>query len=134
MRGAWTQNLQYNLNIDTQIIHNLAHLLYSNVNRSCCGHPSWDLSQDRQLSGLHPDPSSPIYLSIYLSIYLCLYLYLYIYISIYLYIYIYTYIYIIHIQIFNTIAHALSFTNNCKQCPRGDVKILLLHLVTFCKG
>ena len=47
MPGAQTQNLQYNLNIDTQIIHNLAHLLYSNMNRSCVGHPSCDLSQDR---------------------------------------------------------------------------------------
>ena len=52
MPGAQTKNLQYNLNIDTQIIHNLALLLYSNVNRSCVGHPSCDLSQDRQLSGL----------------------------------------------------------------------------------
>ena len=34
-------------NIAKQIIHNLAHLLYSNRNRSCFGHPSWDLSQDR---------------------------------------------------------------------------------------
>ena len=48
------QNLNDNLNIDTQIIHNLAHLLYSNVNRSCYGHPLCDLSHDRQLSGLHP--------------------------------------------------------------------------------
>ena len=54
MAGTQTQNLQDNLNIDTQIIYNLAHLLYSNVNRSCFGHPSWDLSQDRQLSGLRP--------------------------------------------------------------------------------
>ena len=36
------------------IIHNLAHLLYSNVNRSCFAHPLCDLSQDRQLSGLRP--------------------------------------------------------------------------------
>ena len=67
MPGAQTQHLQYdlnidtqiihnlhNLNIDTQIIHNFAHLLHSNVNRSCCGHPSCELSQDRQLSGLDP--------------------------------------------------------------------------------
>ena len=54
MPGTQTQNLQYNLNIDTQIIHNLAHLLYSNVNRSCFGHPSCDLGLDRQLSGLRP--------------------------------------------------------------------------------
>ena len=47
MAGTQTQNLQYNLNIDTQIIHNLAHLLYSKRNRSCFGHPSCDLSQDR---------------------------------------------------------------------------------------
>ena len=33
-------------------IHNLAHLLYSNGNKSCFGHPSCDLSQDRPLSGL----------------------------------------------------------------------------------
>ena len=44
----------YRINIDKQIIHNLAHLLYSNGNRSCFGHPSCDLSQDRQLSGLCP--------------------------------------------------------------------------------
>ena len=54
MPGTQTQNLQYNLNIDTKIIHNLAHLLYSNRNRSCFGLPSYDLSQDRQLSGLRP--------------------------------------------------------------------------------
>ena len=54
MPGAQTHNLQYNRNIDTQIIHNLAYLLYSNVNRSCFGHPSCDLRQDRQLSGLRP--------------------------------------------------------------------------------
>ena len=52
MPGTQIQNLLNNLNIDTQIIHNLAHLLYSNVNRSCVGHPLCDLSQDRQLSGL----------------------------------------------------------------------------------
>ena len=56
MAGSWGQHLQDNINIDKQIIHNLAHLLYSNVNRSCFGHPSCDLSQDRQLSG--PSPSS----------------------------------------------------------------------------
>ena len=55
MAGTPAQNLQDNFNIDsTQIIHNLAHLLYSNMNRSCFGCPSWDLSQDRQLSGLRP--------------------------------------------------------------------------------
>ena len=54
MAGIQAQNLQDNLNINTQIIHNLAHILYSNVNRSCFGHPSRDLSQDRQLSGLRP--------------------------------------------------------------------------------
>ena len=48
MAETQVQNLQDNFNIDTHIIHNLVHLLYSNVNRSC------DLSQDRQLSGLHP--------------------------------------------------------------------------------
>ena len=58
MPGTQTQNLPYNLNIDTQIIHNLAHLLYSNLNRSCFGHPSCDLSQDRQLSGLCPASQS----------------------------------------------------------------------------
>ena len=34
MAGTQAQNLQDNINIDTQIIHNLAHLLYSKVNRS----------------------------------------------------------------------------------------------------
>ena len=42
------QYLQDNRN-DKQMIDNLAHLLYSNGNRSCLGHPSCDLSQDRQL-------------------------------------------------------------------------------------
>ena len=54
MAGTQAQNLQDNVNIDTQIIHILVYLLYSNVNRSCFGHPSCDLSQDRQLSGLRP--------------------------------------------------------------------------------
>ena len=54
MVGTQSQNLQDNFNIDIQIIHNIAHLLYSNVNTSCCGHPSCDLSQDRQLSGQRP--------------------------------------------------------------------------------
>ena len=40
-------------NIDKQIVHNLAHILYSNRNRSRFGHPSCDLSQDRQLSDLY---------------------------------------------------------------------------------
>ena len=52
MPGTQVQNLQDNLNIDTQVIHNLAHLLCSNMNRSCFGHPSCDLSQGRQLSRL----------------------------------------------------------------------------------
>ena len=43
MPGTQAQNLKKNLNIDAQIIHNLAHLLYSNGNRSCCGHPKCDL-------------------------------------------------------------------------------------------
>ena len=46
---AWTQaqNVQDNFNIDTQIIHILAHLLYSNMNRSCFGMPHViDSSQD----------------------------------------------------------------------------------------
>ena len=34
MDGTQAQNLQDNFNIDRQIIHNVAHLLYSNVNRS----------------------------------------------------------------------------------------------------
>ena len=34
MAGIQAQYLQDNFIIDTQIIHNLAHLLYSNVNRS----------------------------------------------------------------------------------------------------
>ena len=51
MPGSGGQNLPNNLNIHKQIV-NLALLLYSNRNRSCSGHPSCDLSQDRQLSGL----------------------------------------------------------------------------------
>ena len=47
MAGTHAQKLQDNFNIDTHIIHSLAHLLYSNVNRSCFGHPSCDLSPDR---------------------------------------------------------------------------------------
>ena len=58
MAGIQAHDLQDNFNIDTQIIHNLAHLLYSNVNRSCFGHPSCELSQDRQLSGLRPSSLS----------------------------------------------------------------------------
>ena len=54
MSRSGSQNLQNNLNIDKQIIHNLAHVLSFNLNRSCFGHPSCDLSQDRQLSGLRP--------------------------------------------------------------------------------
>ena len=54
MAGSWGQHLRDNLIIDKQIIYNLAHLLYSNGNRSCFGHPLCDLSQDRQLSGLRP--------------------------------------------------------------------------------
>ena len=42
MAGTQDQKLQDNFNIDTQIIRNLAYLLYSNMN----------LNQDRQLSGL----------------------------------------------------------------------------------
>ena len=59
MAGTQAQNLQDNLNIYIQTIQNLAHLLYSNVNRSCLGHPSGDLSQDRQLKGriLASDPT-----------------------------------------------------------------------------
>ena len=34
MAGIQAQHLQDNVNIDTQIIHNLVYLLYSNVNRS----------------------------------------------------------------------------------------------------
>ena len=47
MPGTQAQYLKDNLNIDAQIFHNLAHLLYSNLNRSCYGHPLWDLSHDR---------------------------------------------------------------------------------------
>ena len=54
MPGSWFQYLHDNLNIDKQIIHNIANLLYSNVNRSCFGHPLCDQGQDRQLSGLRP--------------------------------------------------------------------------------
>ena len=57
MPGTQAQGLQNNFNFATHIIHNLAHLLYSNVNRSCCGHPSFDLSQDRQLYVLRADLS-----------------------------------------------------------------------------
>ena len=35
MAETEAQNLPDNFNIDTQIIHTLAHLLYSNMNRSC---------------------------------------------------------------------------------------------------
>ena len=34
MLGSWLQNLQDNLNIDKQLIHNFAHSLYSKVNTS----------------------------------------------------------------------------------------------------
>ena len=54
MVGTQAQNLHDHFNINTQTIHNLARLLYSNVNRSCFAHPSCDLSQDGQLSGLRP--------------------------------------------------------------------------------
>ena len=54
MAETQTQNLQYNINIDTQIIPNLARLLCSNGNRSHFGHPLCYLSQNRQLSGLLP--------------------------------------------------------------------------------
>ena len=37
--GTQAQNSQDHLNIDANIIHNLANLLYSNGNRSCFGHP-----------------------------------------------------------------------------------------------
>ena len=55
MAGTQAQNLQDTFNIDTQTIHNLAHLLYSNLNRSCFGHPSSDLSHNRQLEGRSPE-------------------------------------------------------------------------------
>ena len=54
MAGTQAQNLQDNFNFATHIIHSLAHLLYFYVNRSCCGHPSYDLKQDRQLPGIRP--------------------------------------------------------------------------------
>ena len=47
MAGTQAQILQDNFNFATHIIHNLARLLYTNVNRSCLGHPLCDLSQDR---------------------------------------------------------------------------------------
>ena len=53
MPGSQAHNLQDNLNMDTQIIHNLAQL-YSNGNRSSFGHLLCDLSHNRQLSGLRP--------------------------------------------------------------------------------
>ena len=48
MAGTQAQNLQDNFYfaIGLHIIHNLAHLLYSNVNRSCYVHPRIDSSQD----------------------------------------------------------------------------------------
>ena len=51
MPGLWLQNLQDSLNIHKQLIHNIAHLLYSKVKfwTSLC-----DLIQDKQLSGLRP--------------------------------------------------------------------------------
>ena len=52
MAGPWGQPLQDNLNIHKQIIHSLTHLLYSDRNRSCFGHPLCDLCQDRQFSGV----------------------------------------------------------------------------------
>ena len=58
MPVSWFQNLQNNITIDKQLSHNFARLLYSKVNRSCFGHPLGDLSQDRQLSGLHPSSCS----------------------------------------------------------------------------
>ena len=54
MAGLWGQDLQDNLNINKQNIHNLSHLLYPNLNRSCFGRPSSDLSQVKQFSGLRP--------------------------------------------------------------------------------
>ena len=73
---AWVMihGLQHdNINIDKQLIHNFAHLLYSNLNRSCFGHPLCDLSQYRQLSGLCPsswsllasDPTQDVHTKIY---------------------------------------------------------------------
>ena len=73
MAGPWGRHLQDNLKIDKQIIHNLAHLLYSNGNRSCFGHPSCHLSHNRQLSGVCPssrsilasDPTQNVHTKIY---------------------------------------------------------------------
>ena len=70
MPGSWFQNLQDKLNIDKQLFHNFAHLLYSNVNRSCFGHPLCDLSQDRQLEGRslswhHADPTRDVHTKIF---------------------------------------------------------------------
>ena len=54
MAGTQAQNLQDNFNNDTQTIHSLAHLLYSNGNRSCFGHPLCDLSQDTSFELIYP--------------------------------------------------------------------------------
>ena len=60
MPRSWFQNLQDNLNINKQLIHKFAHLLYSNVNKSCFGHPSWDLSQDRSIVASDPTRELPL--------------------------------------------------------------------------
>ena len=73
MLALCLQNVQHNINIAKQLIHSFAHSLYSNVNRSCFGHPLCDLSQVRQLSGLHPsslsilasDPTRDVHNKIY---------------------------------------------------------------------
>ena len=53
MPGSQGQNLQDNRNTDKQRIHNLAHLLYILTGIDHVLDMFWDMSQDRQLSGLH---------------------------------------------------------------------------------
>ena len=43
-QAAANLDVSPNLNINKQLIHRYAHSLYSNVNRSCFGRPSCDLS------------------------------------------------------------------------------------------
>ena len=52
MPGSQGQNLQHNCNTDKQKNHNLEHLLYILTRIDHVLDMFWDLSQDRQLSGL----------------------------------------------------------------------------------
>ena len=82
MPGTQAQNLKDNLNIDAQITHNLAHLLYSNGNISCFEHPSCDLRQDRHIlaqitRGMSKHFFNLIYLFIFLTFFLLTFFILY---------------------------------------------------------